>query len=333
MIRSFHRKIGLGLSLILLVQVLSGLITIFRDDLWPAPDATFIPPWSLAEVMAAAKTTMQGKPYRIDLPQSEDAYYRLWYALPDEVPNMVLLAAKDLQPVKSGSLWSYPFEIAFRFHYTWLGGPPGEIWAGLIGLVTGCILLTGLALAWPRYGRWRRAFAIEWPASLRRIAIDTHRAIGLGFVVFSFYLAASGAYMLLAPRVEPARPLGAELAVLGDPLTADDSLALARALIPGAQVTSIRFTGGLHLVVLSSPQSLVYHRIWLDPAAHAPARIFGPETTPALVAANDILRRIHAGKIGGIAGKLALGLVGLSLLVQIISGLSQWLLRPRRPAK
>lgn len=276
---------------------------------------------------------MPGKPYRIDLPQSEDAHYRLWYAVPDDVPNMVLLAAKDLHPVKSGSLWAYPFEIAFRFHYTWLSGAPGEIWAGLIGLITGTILLTGLALAWPRYSRWSRVLAIQRPATLRRVAIDSHRVIGLGFVVFSFYLAASGAYMLLAPRIEPARPLDTKLTAQGEPLTPDDSLALARAVIPGAQVTSIRFTGGLHLVVLSSPQSLVYHRIWLDPLAHAPARIFGPETTPVLVAANDILRRIHAGKIGGAAGKLVLGLVGLSLVVQIVSGLTQWLLRPRRPAK
>lgn len=97
--------------------------------------------------------------------------------------------------------------LLYEFHTRWLAGPAGERLTGSLGLVLAGLIVSGVALAWPRRSSrvaWRRALTVAPGAPPVRWWSDLHRATGLWTAPILLLLAVTGAAMVFDDSVRAA---------------------------------------------------------------------------------------------------------------------------------
>lgn len=358
-IRRFHRWLGVGAALILVVSGLTGSVLVFREEI----DAA-LNPWLLHAEPAATKAPLQQilddarrqfpgvPPTRVRMPRSRDGTYELWlgdaperYVYADPYRG-TLLGARRPNEFFTGWL--------FLLHSHLLAGEVGEQVAGLGALALLMLSVTGLVVWWPRrapwraWTRWRAALTVARGTGARRLTHDVHRAIGFYASAMLLLVALTGA-SLTFPRaaeraaywvtrsrlIPPVRGPGPASAG-GRILPVDSLLAIAERAQPGGSIS--------YLYLPTTPAQPFRVRKRLRGEQHPNGKSFvsvQPTTGRVLVVEDgmtaargarlySVLYPLHVGALGGAPTRLLASLTGLALPVLAATGLSQWWRRRRR---
>lgn len=238
------------------------------------------------------------------------------------------------------SQWERPELWLFDLHHHLFAGDTGEVVIGIAGLAALVFVITGSILWW----RTRRTFRLRlWPARMTGPAIRMHhRDLGIIAAPLLFLTALTGTMMIfrpvagavLSPLSAPSA-IAADLAapkVLAGPLAADlDWSALilqAHRTFPDAElrIVALPKKAGDPITVRMkrAAEWLPNGRstLWFDPQngqllAKRDALAMQPGTQ-----AFNMAYPLHAGKVGGLAYRLVLTLIGLALC--LLGSLSFW---------
>ena len=249
------------------------------------------------------------------------------------------------------TMWGRPELWLFDLHHYLFLGEAGKVLTGVLGLLLMAFTITGLILWW----RTRATFRFRlWPARMTRPAIvRQHRDIGAVASPLLLLAAFTGTMMifpaistaLVSPwagpeRAEPALP--SDLAAYGPDTDWRAVMANAQAAFPGAHPRRLMLPAepGAPLALRMkqpfewTPNGRTY--VWLDPGSAAVVATDDPATSDTASAIEEKYYPLHAGKVGGIAWRLALTFGGLSLvLLGTLATWSFWFLplaRRQRPA-
>lgn len=238
---------------------------------------------------------------------------------------------------------------------------PGHWGEWLLGGVAILWLLdcfVALALASPRkvfsLRRWSAALGVRWKASAYRITFDLHRAVGLWTWLVLGVLAFTSIYLNLGDEI--VRPLTGAVSTLSptpydrprppaDPSTPrrsfDDILQLSertaelvdRGYAPAgiyldreAQIFMVDFEN-------TSPFMLGFAWAAFDATT---GKLIGTQL-PGAGSGGDVFLQLqfplHSGKIGGLAGRILISMIGLAIAMLSITGIVIWLKKRRARSK
>ena len=214
------------------------------------------------------------------------------------------------------------------------------------------LVITGIALWWPRRGRpWRDAFVVQWRAQWRRRNFDLHRVTGIVVAVPLLLVAITGAYFpfntpfrwlaetLTGTRAAEASPRSRSTGPEERRVSIDEVLDVAVTSFPGAPPNWI------HLPENSTDVFSVRFRLpgeWrlegmnhvhVDPSTGALLRV---DRHAERSAAQRMLRAmfpLHVGTFGGLTTRVIWLLLGLAPLMLLVTGsLMGWrrVVSPRR---
>lgn len=74
-------------------------------------------------------------------------------------------------------------EQLYNIHIQLLGGEWGGYVAGIVGLLTTILCMTGIVL-WPGWRKLTTGFKIKWNAKKKRLNFDLHKVVGIITAVF-----------------------------------------------------------------------------------------------------------------------------------------------------
>ena len=345
----FHLWIGLTLGLIWAVQGLSGALLVFHRELdraaLAAPSAGSLP----LDTLVAASARTQATPaesiglYFAD--PDRPAVLGVLFAAPGGGKTTVLvstltgdiLADRVRMPTApAGNLARWLYNV----HHHLLLGETGSLLVGVSGLFLLTGALSGLYLGWPRYRKWRAAFAAaNWRTRTQQL-FGWHRASGLLATLALVLLAASGTAMAFGKALREWAPMvAAYRAPYKDPtlsapaqaVGADRALALARRALPEGRFVS---------VALPSPKLYAYQvrmrmpgewRSWSGTSVvtvAADGRVLDVYDASRAPLANKLLESafaVHSGEVAGLAGRWLTVLAGLALPALYVTGVWAWL--------
>lgn len=332
-----HRWGGGLLGLILAVLGLTGAILVHKEEwigLPHASDARVADPAALGELTNRLLREAKGGESLIfasdrfglvQLRQGQAGFYS------SQTGEVV---------ARWNSQWERPELWLFDLHHHLFAGDTGEVVIGIAGLAAVVFVVTGSILWW----RTRRTFRLRlWPARMSGPAIRMHhRDLGIVVAPLLFVTALTGTMMIFRPvagavlsPLSPPSAIASDLAapkVEAGPLAEDrDWRALivqAHRTFPDAQLRIVALpkkTGDPITVRMKRAAEWLPNgrsTLWFDPATgKLLAKRNALEMQPGTQAFN-MAYPLHAGKVGGLAYRLVLTLVGLALF--LLGSLSVW---------
>lgn len=351
-----HLWLGLAVGLVWALQGLTGAMLVFHRDI----DRLTGPAVAQGEMisldrMVETAERRTGRPVEmIAIADGRGDLLNLHYR-EDGAPRQLLVSAasgevvgeRDYDPATpsggAAARWLY------LLHESLLLGEQGETLIGVSGLLLFSTLLTGLWIGWPRRGQWPQAFSPgRWRTTRLRL-FGWHRMAGLVAGAVLLVTVPCGIWMIFAgelrPLVAQAVPhqlpyQAAAVTLVERRIGPEDALARARTQFPGAAF--VRLT-------LPTPAAPVYAvrlrqadevRVWsgvttvsLDPASGRILDVYDPLAAPLSNRLADAAFSVHSAEIGGIAGRVGLMLVGLTLPALYVTGILAWWKKRRRSAR
>jgi uncharacterized iron-regulated membrane protein len=247
------------------------------------------------------------------------------------------------------SVWDRPELWLFELHRRLLAGATGETVAGLAALAGLGFVISGVALWWPT----RRTFRPRAvPARLTRPAIlRHHRDLGLLLAPLLLLSFLTGAMLALKPvadlLISPWSSPAERRAALAPPVAAGGPLSPrldwrtllgeARRRFPDAEFRSLalpRRPGDLIQLRLRQPAEWLPNgrtTLWFDPADGRLVEARDARALPSGVQLFNAVYPVHAGRVGGIAWRLAVTLAGVGLA--LLGSLAVWTFWFARPAR
>ncbi len=346
-----HRWIGGLIGLVLALLGISGTILLHKTAWIMLPHSGDPQRTDVATLAAATQ--------RIFADHGEEGARSINYATHNFGLHQVGLSGTNgLYADQSGaavtrwaSQWERPELWIFDLHHHLFAGDIGETVIGIAGLAGLFFILSGAILWW----RTRKTFRFRpWPKRMSRTAIVTqHRDLGIVVAPLLFLTVLTGTMMIFRPVAElavmPFSPSASVTESLTPPRVEGGPLAARpdwQAMFSAARV---RFPDA-EFRILSLPRqpgdpiSLRMRRAaeWLPNGRTlvlfdaATGEILYTRDALALPAGPQVFNAaypVHSGKVGGIAWRLVLTLVGLSLvLLGTLSVWTFWFRRPRPPA-
>lgn len=268
---------------------------------------------------------MQGRPGAQQAPQAATEIYL------DPVSGKVL----EIRKAAANPL----IRFIHDFHGNFLMGRDGRSIVGWFGVAMVLLGLSGIVLWWPKRGTWKFAFGVRKGARGYLFHRDLHGAAGIWlwvvFIIVSFSgvviafpdtsrMASGAAAMSFDPRrgpeVEPADGV--------KPLGADGAVALVKAQMPNAVITSIAMPGRKNEAIRimtgalqNGPVSLAY----IDPYQKKIAAWRNP---PAAAQGERFVawqRPLHSGDGWGPVWRALVFVSGFLPLLFVITGTVMWL--------
>ncbi len=346
-----HRWAGAILGLILAVMGASGAVLVHKSAwiMLPGKDAAPITD-PAAQGGLVARALADPTPGQYLLMASDD-FGLVQSVRPDG--SGFYASQSGAEVARWSGIWDRPELWLFDLHHHLLAGDIGETVAGVAAIAACLFAISGAILWW----RTRRTFKWRlWPARLTRPAIMMHhRDLGILVAPLLLLVALTGAMMvfrplagwLLSPLSPPATiaaALAAPDSVAGaGPLAAKPDwpamVAAAHARFPGAELRLVSLPRELGKpITVRMKQAAEWlpngrSTLWFDPATGAPLASRDALALPAGARAFNMVYPLHAGKVGGLAYRLAVSAVGLALmLLGLLTSWTFWFKRPR-PAR
>lgn len=333
-----HRWTGGLIGLVLLVLGLSGTILIHRDAWVMLPHAGDAQLQQTQAIIAATEQLMAdraARPSSIVFASDSFGLNRLSFgreagAYADQVGNII-------------TRWDHPWErpelFLFDLHHHLLAGETGEILIGLAGLCGLFFVISGVILWW----RTRKTFEFRLiPKRMSRPAIlRHHRDLGIVFAPLLLLVMFTGTTMVFRPVTAlvlgPSAPATIEASfkapeVKMGPLAEKPEWAgmigMARKLYPDAEIRilSLPKEAGKPITLrMKQPEEWLPNgrtTLWFAPDTGALIEARDALKLPGAAQAFNTFYPLHAAKVGGLAYKLVMTLVGLAL--SLLGSLAVW---------
>lgn len=347
---SGHTVVGLAASVLLYVLCFSGTAMVFHEEFarWEQPGAPEFQKIEPAAVHAAANRALEA---------AGERPHHFFISLPTDGMPRVIITADDISWFvdADGELAgevSHPWaEFLEKLHYyLTLPGVLGLTLVGILGMLMTALVISGV-LSHPKL--FRDAFKLRLKSSDRLREADMHNRFGVWAAPFHLVVAFTGAVLGLASVVAyllaPLTPSGdveaffepifgaevegsKEAAPLADITTAMRSFQAANPdLVPWFVSFHDPATVGQSAEILAKhPRRLVYGDNYYFNQA-------GEITGSTGLSDGDIGQQIaaslyplHFGSYGGLAVKLAYGVLGILACMIVASGINIWLLKRRQ---
>lgn len=340
-----HRWTGGLLGLVLALMGLSGAILVHRDALIMLPHAGDARVADTAAIAATVERLMAdpaARPERIVFASDSLGLHQLNFgkaggAYVDQGGNTV---------ARWASQWERPELWLFDFHHHLFSGDTGETVIGIAGLAGLFFVISGVILWW----RTRKTYEFRLlPKRLSRPAIlRHHRDLGILAAPLLLLTMYTGVTMIFRPTTALVLGPGASAAIdraLKAPQVPDAKVAekldwtgiigTAKARFPDAQLRILglpRESSGLIILRMKQPDE------WLP---NGRTTLYFAADTGRLVEARDALALpaqvrgygtfypLHAAKVGGLAYRVLMTFVGLTLA--LLGGLTVWTFWFKRP--
>ena len=339
---SLHRWVGLALAALLLVQGLTGVALVFRDEL----ESIVHPELNVAaggERLSLERLVEAARAARPDAvlqrtKEMEDGAVLFRFA---EDGHAYLLAMDPYRGtiLHQGGPTAWPGQWLFELHHTLLSGDLGETIVGIEGLALLFIAVTGPIVWWPGRKRLASGFRIVRGAGADRLLRSLHRSAGAALAVMIVVSATTGAVMVFKERIRPlfadayvpkpsppvdARPGSARVPV-------DRLIGQARMDYGPTELVEVRFQGKdaqtvvVYLRDESSLRENAAKQIYFNAYDGVEIGHYVPSALPAGNSFIDWQFPIHTGRAGSLVGRLLILAGGIGIVFFTISGVWLWL--------
>lgn len=349
---SGHSILGIAFAAILYLVCLTGSLSVFAQDFqrWEQPRAPVIPAVSDRAVAQAVTSVVPqigaGDPLYVQLPSSDMPRLTLSTHHGEEEHNWLSDANGRIVGEAKAPWTDFLTTLHIQLH---LPDSWGRFIVGLAGVALLSSLISGI-LSHPRVVR--DAFHLRLGGTRRLQEADIHNRIGVWALPFHVAVSLTGALLGLSTIIVGVLALllfrgdtGKVYALLSSPKPAVDAraaplpdlaaiLAAAHARAPTAVVRMLTLEGlgrrdASIVITASRPGLLASQDSFVFDAA---GRLTSEKHPGALNVGERILGSLgplHFGWFGGVAVRLAYGLLGLGLCVVTASGINVWLARRR----
>jgi uncharacterized iron-regulated membrane protein len=254
--------------------------------------------------------------------------------------EMVWFSADGTRVLRAEPWGGYLMSWLYELHMHLLAGEIGSQIVGWSGFAMLVLLVSGLAVWWPR-GRWRKALAFKRKAVATRRLRDLHKLVGLWSMVLLFILVGTGALLAL-----PAIKTQLLTAVITTPDTVPDpqssassgrqipvsrALAAAHRAVPDARLAFIDVPGA------GSEPFRLRVKMPGDPHSRFPSSfVFVDQYSGRVLAVHDVrrgntatttakwIRALHDGSVAGLSTRILAIIVGLIPLALFVTGILHW---------
>jgi uncharacterized iron-regulated membrane protein len=333
-----HRWTGGLIGLVLLVLGLSGTVLIHRDAWVMLPHADDAQMQATPAIIAATEQMMAdpvARPSAISFATDSFGLNRLSFgkeagAYADQAGNIV---------TRWEDSWERPELFLFDLHHHLLAGETGEIVAASAGLCGLFFVFSGAILWW----RTRRTFEFRLiPRRLSRPAIlRHHRDLGIVFAPLLALVMFTGTTMVFRPVTAlvlgPSAPATieasfkapeAEMGALAEKPDWAAMIGTARRLYPDAEIRilSLPKEAGKPITLrMKQPEEWLPNgrtTLWFAPDTGRLIEARDALKLPGAAQAFNTFYPLHAAKVGGLAYKLVMTMVGLAL--SLLGSLAVW---------
>lgn len=348
---TLHSWAGIVTGLLMFIVCFSGAVVVFKNeiDLWANPSLAKLPrsekPAPLDAVLTQLHTRYPGATVEsIALPDAVNPSYFAFVrerGAPANTRTKVALRSDTGTVV--GPVDSQLGQYLRMLHVFLFFGPRWIV--GFLGVAMLVLIATGIVI---HRKILAELFTQRWGRSFRVVMSDLHKSAGIWGLGFHILIAATGAWMGLAPLFEqsykylatgtPAaaapKPANKAAAEATEPVrmqSLDALHATALQAVPGLQVryVSMRrwgtetaeagFTGNLSGHLASTA------RVDIDAATGATKKVHDPRTAGFWSLVNGLMEPLHFGDFGGLALKWLYFFLGMTPAFLSISGTLIWL--------
>jgi len=348
-----HRYIGLVVGLLAAAIALTGSLLIIHG--WTAP--LFEPkvtisstgqPLAIAEIANKAQSLIPNMTLEsLDIPKEAiEPITGWWMAGEDKFTEASInpYTGELLGQPKSEGSNAY-VDFLFNVHITLLGGEKGAYVAGIAGLLTTILAITGIML-WPGWRRLATGFKIKWNAKPKRLNFDLHKVVGivaavfLSMAMFTGFIWNYGTWttpliyaMTFSPQTAEAQEPVSKVIPGKAPLKFTDSLlAKANAALPEGKVTSIYFpTKPKGVFRVNKEINGQEVNAVIDRYSGEIIKVQDLNTKKSLGdRVMDSFIPVHFGTFAGLPSRIFYVFIGLSPTILLITGFTMWRLRKQK---
>lgn len=355
-LRRVHLWLGLSLGLLFVLLGLTGSALVFYIEIdaalhpavqanaaAPAPGWTS-PVWDRA--LATGRTQWPDRAGSWELEATGDGgTIPARYYPPNQGHHagreMIWFSSDGTHVIRSAPWGGYLMSWLYKLHMELLAGDVGHQIVGWSGFAILLLLITGMAVWWPR-GSWRKALAFKRKAVAIRRLRDIHKHAGLWSGALLAILVLTGIFLAL-PDVKSSTLAGvtassteavpdpSSAASSGTQISVTEALASAHQAVPGARLAFIRVPG------TGSGAFRIRVQVPGDPHFRFPSSfVFVDQYSGDVLAVHDVrsgnastilgawIRVFHDGSIAGLAGRALAVLLGLVPAALYITGFLHW---------
>ncbi len=341
-----HSWAGIVTGLLMFIVCFSGAVVVFKHeiDLWANPSLAQLPrsaqPAPLDVVLAQLQAHYPGA--MVETLALPDAVNPSYFAFVRErgapASTRTKVALRSDTGAVVGPVDSQLGQYLRMLHVFLFFGPRWIV--GFLGVAMLVLIGTGIVI---HRKILAELFTQRWGRSFRVVMSDLHKSAGIWGLGFHILIAATGAWMGLAPLFEqgyryvmtPSGSAGAKAprpAPAPHPMQSLDAMyATAQQAVPGleARYVSLRrwatagaeasFTGNLRGHLASTA------RVDIDAATGIPRKIHDPRTQGFWSLVDGLMEPLHFGDFGGLALKWLYFVLGMTPAFLSISGTLIWL--------
>ncbi|AXK39723.1 PepSY-associated TM helix domain-containing protein [Crenobacter cavernae] len=336
-----HRRLGLYLSLFMLILGLSGALLVFKPEIVSATvDKTAAAPPDYQALVETARSRYQNTDVTLRFAAEPGEPVRAYTRVQGERRVMTLDPVSGAVIDDAGS--ADVFFLWLRvLHESLLMGDSGETLIGIVGVGLLLCALSGLVFWWPK--RFRGALRLHPDTGSLPWHKSVHRAAGALAAIFLVAAALSGALLTFSKPVQgwvnrvAGTPDAPKLKVApGAPLPVAELVARADGALPGGRLVDIRvpvkadepwqfrkkLPGEIH------PNGLSF--VFVDAATGHVLRSQPIDKAPAGRRLMQWVYPLHTGELGGPLLRVFVLLAGLAGVYLGATGLWMWWARRQR---
>ncbi|WP_447980420.1 PepSY-associated TM helix domain-containing protein [Candidatus Nitrospira bockiana] len=348
-----HRWLGLLVSAVVIVIGLTGAALVFETEIDEAlhPELWRVVPGGVPLSLDALLDAVHAA-----YPSERLEWIEL-HAAPDHSVILHTVGGRQIfvDPYSAAVLGERKYEntffgTMFSLHRTLLAGEAGRIVVGVATLGALFLLVTGIFLWWPRTpARSKPSLNVRWKEGTRRLIYDLHNVLGfyaswyliviaLTGLVWSFPVVNEAIFWLTQSPPPPWKSEGCSQAVPGArPLSVDEALRRADAVLPGAQVTELMFPqkpDDPYAITKRFPRRgnpNAQSHLCVDRYSGEILQVARYEDLPLGATIRLLVYPIHVGAIYGLPTQVLAFIVSLVIPISAATGFLLWW-RKRKPS-